>query len=67
MVVVFEKEDDDRVRRFGSCGLLDAAAEVVVCVVVVDVDSGDDDGMAVLMACKRMYRLVALRRCSLSS
>lgn len=64
-MVVVENEDDDLVLRCGRCGLPDV--DVVVCVVVVDADSGDEEGMAVLIACSRIYRLVALRRCSLSS
>lgn len=67
-MVVVENEDDDLVLRCGRCGLPDAVAvDVVVCVVVVEVDSGHEEGTAVLIACSRICRLVALRRCSLSS
>lgn len=69
-MVVVEKEDDDLVLRCGRCGLpevVDAVVCVVVVVVVVDADSGDEEGTAVLIACSRICRLVALRRCSLSS
>lgn len=67
-MVVVEKEDDDLVLRCGRCGLPEVV-DAVVCVVVVVVDagSGDEEGTAVLIACSRICRLVALRRCSLSS